>query len=140
VATHPTPSTNPVLEAEGILQQHVEKLLSQQSALQTELKLIDRELGRVRSALSALRSEPTKSVKPRGPVAVRASRAGSVKSLVIELLAQSHEGLTPADLATRLVEAGDLEEGREGSIRTALWQLRRDGQITTDASGKSRTS
>ncbi len=111
---------------QGELEQDREKLRRQ-------LREIESELSRIDAAVKSLRG---RADRPPSTSPSKA-RAGSVKDIVVQAL-REFGGLSPADLSERLVSSGLLESGREGSIRTALWQLRKDGLVDTDPQGRSR--
>jgi hypothetical protein len=109
------------------------ELVQDREKLRAQLRDIESELSRIDAAVKSLRGRPERAVSS-GP---SKARAGSVKDVVVQALRQSGS-MTPADLSEHLVGGGQLEAGREGSIRTALWQLRKDGLVDTDPQGRSR--
>jgi DNA-binding transcriptional ArsR family regulator len=109
------------------------ELVQDREKLRSQLRDIESELARIDAAVKSLRGRPERMVSS-GP---SKARAGSVKDVVVQALRESGS-MSPADLSERLVSGGQLEAGREGSIRTALWQLRKDGLVDTDQQGRSR--
>jgi hypothetical protein len=116
-----------------LLAVHLVELEKDRERLRRELRSVEGELTRVQSAMKSLRG---KSERPATGTPPSKIRGGSVKAIVLEALHSSPD-LTPSDLAQKLISAGKLSAGKEGSVRTALWQLRKDGLIVTDADGRS---
>jgi chromosome segregation ATPase len=116
-----------------LLAAHLVELEKDRERLRRELRGVEGELTRVQAAIKSLRG---KSERPTTATLPSKLRGGSVKAIVLEALQSSPE-LTPLDLTQKLINAGKLSAGKEGSVRTALWQLRKDGVIVTDADGRS---
>ena len=102
------------------------------------LRDIDAEVSRIDGAIRSLRGATPRADRSSAAGSPKA-REGSVKDLVLKAL-HNEGGLTPSELSARLIAEGHMEPGREGSVRTALWQLRKDRLIDTDANGKSSAS
>jgi hypothetical protein len=124
-----------------LLALHQAELEKDREKLRRELRDVEGELARVTSAMKSLRAKPERAGKTLNADVAREGtskiRTGSVKALVIETL-RATPLLTPAELTQLLFESGQLSEGKEGSVRTALWQLRKDDAITTDVNGRSQ--
>jgi hypothetical protein len=125
--------------AEILLTRKVE-LEHDRDATREMLREIEAEIARIDGAVRSLRgsAKVDRSVRVSGPAGagVAKTRAGSVKDLVIKHL-EEHGPATPQEIGSSMLVSGQLEAGREGSVRTALWQLRKDGVVDTDPSGKS---
>jgi DNA-binding transcriptional ArsR family regulator len=109
------------------------ELVQDREKIRVQLREIESELTRIDAAVKSLRGRPERSPSS-GP---SKARAGSVKDVVVQAL-RDLGSMSPAELSEHLVDGGQLESGREGSIRTALWQLRKDGLVDTDPQGRSR--
>jgi hypothetical protein len=125
-------SDDPVSEAVQLLQRRRTELLVRAATISTDINKIEK-------ALDAL-GEPTQADLPPAVERSFRQRHGrrSLAGVVLEVLEEQDRDWSPVEIVEELRQRGDLE-GRVGDpasgVRTALWQLRKDGKAVMRGDG-----
>jgi hypothetical protein len=116
-------------------------LRKRETELERAIAVASEELHRVRTAVRALSPDavsPKRAPSVTGTGGTNSNGRKTVKAAVVELMgSDGSRSWTPAEISEGLNANGTVEGDRDGAVRTALWQLRREGRVATDSGGRT---